>query len=127
MKVINYCRFCIQDQEEIPEHDFQVGWKLEALHPETRTQICPATVIDVIDKYWFTVAFDDMTAECNADRVQFCANAASQEIFPQQWCMYKGIKLTPPPGECVMNPSWRGDGSGRETVAVLLPGFAINW
>ena len=73
-----------------------MGWKLEALHPVTRTTIVPATVTDVLDKHWFIVTLDDMLTDDDNERVMMCVNAASPEIFPVEWCQNHQLKLSPP-------------------------------
>lgn len=89
----------LQDQEEIVQHTFQCGMKLEAVNPNSRNQICPATVVEVIDSRYFVVEIDDLQETDAAKRIHFCGHSRTPTIFPIQWTIYKGIKLTPPPGQ----------------------------
>ncbi|XP_064633870.1 scm-like with four MBT domains protein 1 isoform X2 [Lineus longissimus] len=87
-----------KDQEEIPEHKFKKGWKLEVLNPENQTQFCAGTVIDVINDYYFIVEIDDLREGDERRSVKVCCHANSPNIFPIQWCSWKGIRLTVPGG-----------------------------
>ncbi|PVD24335.1 hypothetical protein C0Q70_14815 [Pomacea canaliculata] len=95
-----------KDQEEIVQHTFQCGMKLEAVNPNSRNQICPATVVEVIDSRYFVVEIDDLQETDAAKRIHFCGHSRTPTIFPIQWTIYKGIKLTPPPGWCRTDFSW---------------------
>lgn len=87
-----------QDQVEIFPHQFQVGWKLEALNRNGKNQISPATVVKVFNNKYFLIEIDDLTEDDDKSRVQFSCHAHSRGIFPIQWCQWKGIKLTTPNG-----------------------------
>ncbi len=84
---------------EIIEHIFKVGHKLEALNPDNHTQIRPATVVKVISDLYFIVQLDDLTLQAGQPPIQMCCHGNSPFIFPIHWCMYKGHKLTHPPGK----------------------------
>lgn len=88
----------LQDQIDIRKHSFKVGWKLEAINPVTRNEICPATVIDVIDDKYFIVEIDDLRSERERSSIQFGCHIDSPGIFPAKWCSWKAIRLTPPAG-----------------------------
>lgn len=72
--------------------------KLEAVNPRSRNHICPATVVEVIDKHYFMVEIDDLQETDPTKRVRFCCHRQTPTIFPIQWTVYKGIKLTMPSG-----------------------------
>lgn len=40
-----------------PQHSLAVGCRLEAVHPN-RTAVCPATVVALLDSYFFRVQID---------------------------------------------------------------------
>lgn len=87
-----------KDQIDIRKHNFKENWKLEAINPLTRNEICPATVIEVIDDKYFIVEIDDLRSERERSNVQFGCHIDSPGIFPAKWCSSKAIRLTPPPG-----------------------------
>ena len=92
--------FCLlQDQEEIPEHNLKEGWKLEALNPLYRNQICPATVVKVLNDNYFIVEIDDLESSEEVSKIKFSCHAGSKCIFPAKWCYFKGIPITPPNGK----------------------------
>lgn len=88
----------LQDQEEIHVHRFKKGWKLEALNPLTTNQICPATVIRVLDCRYFVVEIDSLTEDPYP--IRFSCHSRSKFIFPSGWCKKNDIDLTPPKGKC---------------------------
>ena len=44
-------------------HGLSVGMKVEALHPITQRDICPATVVAVPDQVHFVIEFDELWLE----------------------------------------------------------------
>lgn len=95
-----------KDQVEIVQHSFQKGWKLEALNPLTRNQICPATVVDILDKKYFLVELDDLQSVDPHALVRFSCYSDSKCIFPVNWCHNKGLRLTPPKGWPKLDFNW---------------------
>ncbi|KAL5013685.1 hypothetical protein ScPMuIL_007955 [Solemya velum] len=95
-----------KDQVEIIQHQFQKGWKLEALKRNGKNQISPATVVKVFNDKYFLVEIDDLQVEENKPRIQFSCHARSRGIFPIQWCQWKGIRLTPPNGWNRLDFQW---------------------
>ena len=85
-----------QEQYEVEEHSFKVGWKMEALHPTMASRFCPATVETIIDKRFFLVTIDDLTGN---EKKVMCCHSGTPFIFPMGWCETKGIKLTGPQGK----------------------------
>lgn len=96
---------------EAPSHNFSVGMKLEAVHPQNRAEICPASIIEVIDDKYFVVAIDDMTQKSEAaveeededddsstKELTWLATTAHPYIFPQGWAQSHNLKLTHPRG-----------------------------
>ncbi|KAK3608079.1 hypothetical protein CHS0354_004735 [Potamilus streckersoni] len=86
-----------KDQEEVPTHQFECGWKLEALNPDGLNQVCPATIVKVIDNQYFIIEIDDLRAD-KPEPVQYCCHANIRGLFPIQWSQSKGIRLTTPKG-----------------------------
>ncbi|CAL1529108.1 unnamed protein product [Lymnaea stagnalis] len=86
------------DQPMIESHSFEVGMKLEALDPNNRNNICPATVAEVIDSKYFIVEIDDLRKVEQDAKVLFSCHRNTPTIFPVNWTVSKGIKLTMPQG-----------------------------
>ena len=81
------------------EHQFQAGWKLEALHPScSMPYLFPATIAKVIDRHYFVVEIDDISGVSVGKKVQMCCHSNSPGIYPVGWCSKSGIKLMPPKG-----------------------------
>ncbi|CAC5406656.1 Scm-like with four MBT domains protein 1,Scm-like with four MBT domains protein 2 [Mytilus coruscus] len=95
-----------KDQEEVNEHRFEKGWKLEALNPINKTQICPATVLYVLNSRYFVVEIDDLENKEEMCRIRFSCYSGSKCIFPTKWCRSKGINVTPPNGWPKSTLSW---------------------
>ena len=91
--------FLSQDQDEIIEHEFCVGWRLECVNPQNLTQICPASVTTVIDQNYFIVEIDDLLCAAE-EKIQCCCHSNSHGLFPVGWSSTNGLKLTPPQGLC---------------------------
>lgn len=72
--------------------------KLEAVDPVSLTDICPATVIEVIDDNYFIVEVDFVTAPSETQVKKICCHGRSMNIFPIHWAASRGIKLAPPQG-----------------------------
>ena len=58
-----------QDQEDIKEHKFEIGMKLEAVNPKNRSQIGPATVSEIINKFYVRVTMDNLEAKTEQEKV----------------------------------------------------------
>ena len=81
------------------EHKFREAWKLEALDQCLPSVIRPATVLHVINRWYFVVQFDDLTTSDEAKpRNQLCCHAGSLNIFPVGWCSANNIHLALVPG-----------------------------
>lgn len=96
-----------KDQEEITDHSFEEGMKLEAVNPINKTQICPATVIKVLNSQYFVVEIDDLENTEPEYKIRFSCHSGSKCIFPAKWCHYKGgVSITPPKGWPKPTLSW---------------------
>ena len=97
LNAISIYLLLLQDQEDIHVHRFKRGWKLEALNPLATDQICPATVVKVLDSRYFVVEIDSLTEESYP--IRFSCHARSRFIFPCGWCKRNNIAVTPPKGK----------------------------
>ncbi|XP_064488102.1 scm-like with four MBT domains protein 2 isoform X2 [Ornithodoros turicata] len=107
----------LQPPVELAEHGFQVGMKLELLHPTTRKEACVATVTRVLNKHWFLVQADDMRHPKDSPPTVRCCHAQSQTIVPVGWAERNGLPLLPPPGYPEANFSWQDYLSSTGTAA----------
>ncbi|KAF7233639.1 hypothetical protein EG68_11687, partial [Paragonimus skrjabini miyazakii] len=93
-----------------PQHEFKVGWKLEAVNPQIPYVIQPATISQVFNSRYFLVQLDNLThstsAECVAQTAPqvdtgtccFVSHAGASEIMPVNTSQLRGFHLAPPPG-----------------------------
>lgn len=88
---IAVCKF--QDHFQPRVHRFEVGMKLEVIHPSKPSVICPATVIKSLGPYYFLVSTDFIQ---ELPSVTFCCHSDSNGIFPAGWSYKNGIDLTVP-------------------------------
>lgn len=73
--------------------------KLEALNPINKTQICPATVVSVLNSQYFVIEIDDLENTEPEYKIRFCCHSGSKCIFPVKWCHYNGgVSVSPPKG-----------------------------
>lgn len=86
---------CVQTQEHFQPrvHGFEVGMKLEAVHPMKPSIICPATVTKSLGPYYFAVTTDYQE---NVPSVTFCCHSDSPGIFPAGWCSRHQVDLSVP-------------------------------
>ncbi|XP_075216742.1 scm-like with four MBT domains protein 2 isoform X2 [Lycorma delicatula] len=90
------------ENEKIPLHNLSLGLKLEAVHPQNRAEICPASITKIFDDKNFLVTVDDMTqnieeADDNND-LTWLSCLADPYIFPHGWAKSHNLKLTHPRG-----------------------------
>lgn len=86
--------FC--HQIELEEHNFAPKMKLEVLDWTDPTQFRPATVIEVLNDFFFVVEIDRLSS--NKPVVKKICHRLSAGIFPTNWCRANGLRLTPPLG-----------------------------
>uniref|UniRef100_A0A8C2C1F0 Scm like with four mbt domains 1 n=1 Tax=Cyprinus carpio TaxID=7962 RepID=A0A8C2C1F0_CYPCA len=74
--------------------------KLEAVDPAAPFTISPATVMKVFNDHFFLVQMDNMRDEAQKEGggCSFLCHIDSPGIFPTQWSLKNGVKLSPPPG-----------------------------
>ncbi|XP_030633567.1 scm-like with four MBT domains protein 1 isoform X3 [Chanos chanos] len=89
-----------KDRPSISPHSFTEGMKLEAVDPSAPFCISPATVVKVFDEKFFLVRMDDLREEAQTDQSgrPFLCHRESPGLFPAQWSLKNGVKLSPPPG-----------------------------
>ncbi|XP_028854141.1 scm-like with four MBT domains protein 1 isoform X2 [Denticeps clupeoides] len=86
-----------KDRPVIATHCFTEGMKLEAVDPAAPFSISPATVTKVFGEVHFLVEMDDLR-EDGGEKRSFLCHRDSPGIFPAQWSLKNGVKLSPPPG-----------------------------
>ncbi|XP_044010449.1 scm-like with four MBT domains protein 2 [Aphidius gifuensis] len=77
-------------------HKFKTGMKIEALLPNDRTKICPATIGKVFDEVYFLVEIDQIYSM--NDKKSWLCTVDHPYIFPIDWSKKNGIKIEPPAG-----------------------------
>ncbi|TRY65790.1 hypothetical protein DNTS_014258 [Danionella cerebrum] len=87
-----------RDRVAINPHCFTEGMKLEAVDPAAPFTISPATVVKVFNNHFFLVRMDDLRDEKQKEGgCSFLCHRDSPGIFPTQWSLKNGVKLSPPP------------------------------
>ncbi|GFR75003.1 Scm-like with four MBT domains protein 1, partial [Elysia marginata] len=103
------------DQSEVQPHEFQVGMKLEAVDPRDCHSLGPATVVEVVDKFYFVTEMDAQQTPASSsgdsnksetEKLRFACHKNTPTIFPVGWAASKGIKLRPPEGWDNTNFIW---------------------
>lgn len=120
--------FCFQSQDYFQPrvHGFEVGMKIEAIHPLKPSIICPATVTKSLGPYYFAVTTDYLV---DVPSHTFCCHSDSPGIFPINWCIRNGVELTVPESEweihtCSVSPCWWG---GHMVYCTCVWFFSNNW
>ncbi|XP_048876775.1 scm-like with four MBT domains protein 2 [Brienomyrus brachyistius] len=85
-----------KDHVEVRKHTFRTGMKLEMVSPGKPFYICPVSVTQVYNEYYFKATEDDLTAE--ATPLPVVCHAQSPGILPTQWCLKNGVSLEKPRG-----------------------------
>ena len=78
-------------------HGFEIGMKLEVVHPIKPSIICPATVTKSLGPYYFAITTDYQE---DVPSVMFCCHSDSPGIFPAGWCSRHQVELSVPASEC---------------------------
>ncbi|XP_048575342.1 uncharacterized protein LOC116616629 isoform X2 [Nematostella vectensis] len=84
-------------------HGFEVGMKLEVVHPLKPSIICPATVTKSLGPYYFAITPD---YQHDLPTTTMCCHSDSPGIFPVGWCYRNGIGLTFPSDYTKKTFSW---------------------
>ncbi|XP_071502253.1 uncharacterized protein [Diadema antillarum] len=87
-----------KEHNKINVHKFLAGMRLEAVNPKAPSQICPATVTDVFNVYFFRVTIDDLRPEAEREEIRVTCHGMSGGIFPVGWAHQNGVAVTPPKG-----------------------------
>ncbi|BFZ09138.1 hypothetical protein BsWGS_12177 [Bradybaena similaris] len=97
-----------------PEHEFECGMKLEAVKPSKPTEICAATITNIVEHLmWIHLDSSKRMLDSHVESIN------SLNLFPVGWCVSVGYQLLPP---CRMG---RGIAS-RRRIAVVQPEIADN-
>ena len=93
--IISIFKMHIQTQEHFQPrvHGFEIGMKLEVVHPMKPSIICPATVTKSLGPYYFSITTDYQE---NVPSVTFCCHSDSPGIFPAGWCSRHQVELAVP-------------------------------
>lgn len=87
-----------KEHNKITIHKFLAGLRLEAVNPKAPSQICPATVTEVFNIYFFRVTIDDLRPENEREEIRLTCHGTSGGIFPIGWAHQNGIAVTAPRG-----------------------------
>lgn len=97
----------LQPPVPLCEHTFEVGHKVELLHPVSRREACPATVTATLASgQWFLVQVDDLRHPTEAPPLVRCCHARSQTLLPVGWAQEHSLALMVPPGYTCETFSW---------------------
>lgn len=91
------------------KHDLKVGMKLEAVNPLNRSEIHPATIVEVFDDTYFLVEIDeemkslkedgcDTTEDQDRKRLTWLATVSNPYILPCGWAKKNGLEISLPRG-----------------------------
>ncbi|XP_034983278.2 scm-like with four MBT domains protein 2 [Zootoca vivipara] len=93
-----------KDHDDLRNHLFTVGMKLEAVDTKEPCRICPATISKVFNNHFVQVTIDDLRPEASA--ASMICHADSLAIMPVQWCLKNGVHLSPPKGYSSQDFDW---------------------
>ena len=91
----NFLKMHNQTQEHFQPrvHGFEIGMKLEVVHPMKPSIICPATVTKSLGPYYFSITTDYQE---DVPSVTFCCHSDSPGIFTAGWCSRHQVDLAAP-------------------------------
>lgn len=84
-------------------HGFEIGMKLEVVHPMKPSIICPATVTKSLGPYYFSITTDYQE---DVPSMTFCCHSDSPGIFPAGWCSRHQVELAVPAHYTKKTFSW---------------------
>ncbi|XP_061108826.1 scm-like with four MBT domains protein 2 isoform X2 [Conger conger] len=93
-----------KDHADLQKHSFRTGMKLERVSPHQPFHICPVSVTQVYNEYYFQVTVDDLTPEAVPSSV--VCHAESPGILPTQWCLKNGVGVERPKGYQSQDFDW---------------------
>ena len=82
---------------QLKVHSFQVGMKVECIHPKKPGIICPATITKSLGPYYYQVTTEALPGLPSCTFYGHCESAG---IFPFGWCAKNGVQLTLPACKC---------------------------
>lgn len=80
--------------QEVPNHGFHVGMKLEAVDLMEPRLVCVATVTRIIHRL-LRIHFDGWE-----DEYDQWVDCESPDLYPVGWCQLTGYQLQPPAPQC---------------------------
>lgn len=80
--------------QDVPNHGFRVGMKLEAVDLMEPRLICVATVTRIIHRL-LRIHFDGWEEEYDQ-----WVDCESPDLYPVGWCQLTGYQLQPPASQC---------------------------
>ena len=100
-------------------HGFEIGMKLEVVHPMKPSIICPATVTKSLGPYYFSITTDYQE---DVPSMTFCCHSDSPGIFPAGWCSRHQVELAVPASKCNVQIQ-----PLNSTLTLLLPESINSW
>lgn len=88
------CSCCASPCQDVPNHGFRVGMKLEAVDLMEPRLICVATVTRIIHRL-LRIHFDGWEEEYDQ-----WVDCESPDLYPVGWCQLTGYQLQPPASQC---------------------------
>lgn len=89
-----YCYLPYLLFQEVPNHGFHVGMKLEAVDLMEPRLVCVATVTRIIHRL-LRIHFDGWE-----DEYDQWVDCESPDLYPVGWCQLTGYPLQPPAPQC---------------------------
>lgn len=101
-----FSAFVVQD---LPEHEFECGMKLEAVKPSQPSQIYAATITKIVEHLmWIHIDSSKRMMDSHVESVN------SFNLFPIGWCVSNGYQLKPPGRILGSSPS-------KRRIAIVQP------
>nr|XP_039248247.1 scm-like with four MBT domains protein 2 [Styela clava] len=112
-----------QDQVKLKSHNMKQSFKLAVLDPIDPTKIRPATVVKVVNDYFFLAELDDLCKQTTS--CAFLCHSGSSGIFSIDWCKMNDIPIAAPQGYNVNLFDW--DEYLRLTCALAAPESCFSY
>lgn len=95
-----------QDQVKFKPHIVKEKWKLAVLDPKNPMQLRPATIIKIVNKFFFLVELDNLEKLHQQPTSAFLCHSGTSGIFSINWCRKYRIPVTPPRGYNISEFDW---------------------
>ncbi|KAG8186556.1 hypothetical protein JTE90_020859 [Oedothorax gibbosus] len=86
----------LEPRVPLKKHKFEIGMKLEAVNTLNFTDICPATVTQILDDFHFLITMDSFQEDGPSSTA--CCHSNYPYIFPINWAETNGLDLKTPKG-----------------------------